>query len=305
MPGRNLAAYLVPLAPGLPGAVSLPGRAGAAAAAPAVLDGDEPPAAVLRRVSASGHPDGVRDALRAGWADLSAGQRRQVAAPLRPGADGVVRLGALPAVQTSETTCGSAVLVLLAAAGDPVLAVWLVTGRVVGALPHGLPGEAAAEASADARFGAAQRAMLRATSRRGLGLLPWPARLGTAPWSAARHARYPGVRYTQRPVDDADAAGMARVTAWIAASVGRGVPVPLYTGGDPGQGLGTAVPRHVVLAVPVRDGAPDSLSIYEPGVGRVYRLGTAELVARTAPHPALGAWTHVCWAVLPRAARLR
>jgi hypothetical protein len=303
MPRRNAAAYLVPLAPALPGAVSLPGRVEGTPGQ--TLDADVPPGAVLRRVAASGHPDAVGEALAAAWAGLPPRERRQVAAPLRPGHDGVLRLGGHPAVQTSETTCGSAVLVLIAAAGDPVLALWLVTGRLVGELALPLPGRAAAEPSPVARFGAAQRAMLAATSRRAVGPLPWPRRFGTPPWSAARHARYPGVRYTQRPVDDSDAVAMARVTAWIAASVGRGVPVPLYTGGDVGQGVLTAVPRHVVLAVPTRDAPADALSIYEPGVGRVYRLATAELVARTAPHPALGAWTHVCWAVLPRAARLR
>lgn len=307
MPRRNAAAFVVPFAPGLPDAVSLPGRHGAPTAPPAgsaAWEGPTAPATVLRRVTAAGHPAGTRDLLGELWGELRPRDRHQLAAPLLAGRDGLLRLGSTPAVQSGQTHCGAAVLTLVAAAGDPVVAAWLVTGRLVGALPGSLTEATAAAATTPAeRFAAAQDAMLRTTSRHGLGPLPWPSRFGTAPWAAARHARFPGVRYTHRPVDDGDADAMARVTAWIAASAGRGVPVPLYTGGDLGHGLATAVPRHVVLAVPAPDLPADSLAIYEPAGGRVHVVPVAELVARTAPHPALGQWIHVCWAVLPRAAR--
>lgn len=303
MPRRNAAAFLVPLAPGLPDAVSLPGRQVRAEPAGAPVEpAARPPLALLRRVTAAGHPAGTRDAVGALWADLGPRERRQVMSPLTAGADGVLRLGGAAAVQSGETSCGSAVLTLLAAAGDPVVAAWLVTARLLGALPAELADADLSAATPAERFASAQASMLRATARRGLGPLPWPSRFGTPPWTAARHARFPGVRYTQRPVDDGDRDAMARLTAWIGASVGRGVPVPLYTGGDLGHGLTTAVPRHVVLAVPTPDVAPDEVGLYEPGGGRVHVVALSDLVARAAPHPALGGWIHVCWAVLPRAA---
>lgn len=266
-------------------------------------------ARVVARASAAGHHASAVAALRRAWESWPASVRSLVAYPLRPGSGGTVRLGARPAVQTSPTTCGSAVLVLLAAAGDPVVAAWLATGEVLGALPPDLAGvTTVAGDDPGARFGRAQRAMLRATARRALGPFPWPVAFGTPPWTAARHARFPGVRYVQRPVDDGDRAAMDRILAAIRAATARGVPVPLFTGGDPAHGLETAVPRHVVLAVPGggSSGLPGAwagdagdLSIYEPTTGRVHRVPPTALVARREAHPALGHWPHVVWALLP------
>lgn len=310
-PRHNLAAYLAGFAAPLPAAV-LPGtvRQPAARRPGEAADGDGATdlPTLLARVPAAGYGPGVTAALGRLWPSLTARDRSQVAAPLRPGRGGLVRLGGAAAVQTSPTTCGSASLVLLAAAGDPVLATWLVTGQDLGVPPAGalLPGFApgpGAEApdAAGERFAALQGAMQRATCRRALGPFPWPGRFGTPPWTAARHARFPGVRYSHRPVDDADRVGMTRLLSWVRASVVRGVPVPLYTGGDRGRGLASAVPRHVVLAVPgAPEADPEALFLYEPGTARVFTVPAADLVARTTPHPALGNWTHVCWAVLPR-----
>lgn len=312
--GRNLAAHLARLARPLPAVHGADvsrdrGAGGWSSGGAARVDLET----VVARAAAAGQPAAAREALAAAWGTLSPRDRRQIAAPLRPAADGRLRLGAMAAVQTSPTTCGSTVLVLLAAAGDPVLAAWLVTGRRLGHLPADLAGAVAGSADGGPtdRFAAAQEAMLRATSRRAVGPLPWPRAFGTPPWTAARQARFPGVRYGHRPVDDGDREAMARLLAWVRRSVERGVPVPLFTGGDPRGGLDTAVPRHVVLAVPWwdgarrRDGAPSaagSLAIYEPTTGRVHVVPGEDLVARTRPHAALGGWTHVCWAVLPRAA---
>jgi hypothetical protein len=301
-PRRNLAGYLSGLARPLPRTVR-----SAAVRVPADVDLRE----ALARVAASGHPPESASALAELWDGLSPLTRVQVARPLTAGSGGYLRLGSRRAVQTSSTTCGSAVLVALLAAGDPVVATWLVTGRRLGSLPAeiaAVAGAAADEPDADdaplRRFAAAQGAMQRATSRRGLGLVSWPAAFGTPPWTAARHARYPGVRYSHRPVDDADRPAMQRLLAWLRSSLDRGIPVPLYTGGDLVRGVTSAVPRHVVLAVPPGPGAPTGVvSLYEPGSGRIHDLAPHELVARSAAHPALGDWTHVCWAVLPRAAR--
>ncbi|MEE6287988.1 hypothetical protein V2J52_10035 [Georgenia sp. MJ173] len=212
-----------------------------------------------------------------------------------------VLLGGARARQVDETTCGSAVLVMMAATGDPVLAEWLETGRVPrGTLPPEIPRESVTGLDAAGRFAAAQRQVKRRTGRRALGPLPWPASLGTPPWTAAREARFPGVRYRVRPFDDATDDAQA-VLAQVVAATHRGHPVPMFTGGDLRGGIAHAVPRHVVLAVPPPPGAgePGMLSLYEPGRGEVYRVPAAALVDRTTPHPALGGWTHVTVALLP------
>lgn len=314
---RNLAAILAPLAAPLPSAVA----SSRARPADGADDGEPALAVVLARTHGAGHGPRVVAALERAWPALTPRERRQVASPLRPGPDGVLGLGRDPARQTSETTCGSASLILLAAAGDPVLATWLVSGRALGVRPGTgvLPGVGrdvgagvgeGAPASPGERFAVLQAAMLAATSRRAVGPLPWPSRFGTPPWTAARQARFPGVRYGHRPVDDADAAAMARLLTWVRSAVGRGVPVPLYTGGDARHGLGTAIPRHVILAVPpprppgeaATGAGGEGLSLYEPGTARVYSVSDADLIARTTPLDAFGRWVHLCWAVLPQAA---
>ncbi|MEE6280555.1 hypothetical protein [Georgenia sp. MJ170] len=212
-----------------------------------------------------------------------------------------VLLGGAPARQVDETTCGSAVLVMLAATGDPVLAEWLETGRAPqGTVPPEIPHDSLAGLDAAGRFAAAQRQVKHRTGHRALGPLPWPASLGTPPWTAAREARFPGVRYRVRPFDDA-ADDARTVLALVVASTHRGHPVPLFTGGDLRGGLAHAVPRHVVLAVPPPPGAgePEVLNLYEPGRGEVYRVPVSALLGRTTPHPALGGWTHVTVALLP------
>lgn len=225
-------------------------------------------------------------------------------AAARPGAqrdDGLpVLLGGARARQVDGTTCGSAVLVMLAATGDPALAEWLESGRLPeGPRPPEIPvGEVVDEAGE--RFAAAQREVKRATARRALGPLPWPAALGTPPWTAARAARFPGVRYRVRPVDDSSAEAPA-ILELVEAANRRGQPVPLYVGGDVRGGVAHAVPRHVVLAVPPPPGAALSgtLHLYEPAAGSVHSVQTADLLRRATPHPALGGWTHVMAALLP------
>jgi hypothetical protein len=229
-----------------------------------------------------------------------------------------VTLGGAPAKQSDRTTCGSTVLVMLAATGDRVLADWLEHGTLpADLLPHQVPAEippAAAHALAVpgpdgvvARLTAAQRHVKTRTSAAALGPVPWPGALGTPPWTAAREARFPGVRYRSVPVADTTARGRALLTSVHGATL-AGVPVPLYTGGDLGRGVTTAVPRHVVLAVPppaaaAHRGHDDAgrpvLHLYDPASGRVYPVLVEELLGREVPHPALGGWTHVVWVVLP------
>jgi len=200
---------------------------------------------------------------------------------------------------------------MLAATGDPVLAGWLETGELPTDLPpHRVPPEIphrVADIDAAGRMAAAQRHVKWRTGARALGPLRWPAALGTPPWTAAREARFPGVRYRGVPVDDASPAA-ATLLARVHGATLAGIPVPLYTGGDLGRGLAGAVPRHVVLAVPPPSDVPHRgrdqagepvLHLYDPSDGRVHQVLLADLLGRTSPHPALGGWTHVVWILLP------
>src|SRR5690606_37862627 len=127
--------------------------------------------------------------------------------------------------------------------------------------------------------------------------LRWPAALGTPPWGAAGVARFSGLRFGHRVVDDTDRDDLADVLHRVEATLVRGVPVPLYTGGDTAIGWGTAVPRHVVLAVP--DTEDDTLTVWEPSAGQVVQLPRA-VVTGAVSHPALGGWRHLTWVLLPR-----
>lgn len=250
---------------------------------------------LARALAATGSVQAVEHLARR-WAVLAPAERAAVADP--------VRVMAHAGRQTDPTTCGSASLTMLAAAGDPLLALWLGTGWLP---PVGRPPELAgageerlgslAHAPAELRFAALQRVVKHRTNDRSVLGLPWPARLGTPPWGAAREARYPGVRYVHRMLDDTDRADLAAVLDAVRDAVGRGVPVPLYAGGDTARGWATALPRHVVLAVGATAGA---LVVWEPSAGRLASLRTADLVAgRAAPAAALGGWNHLMWAVLP------
>ncbi len=225
------------------------------------------------------------------------------AAPAGASAEGLpVWLGTARARQRDATSCGSAVLVMLAATGDPGLARWLDTGQLPeGPRPPEVPGNDLVDADdAAARFEAAQARVQERTTRRALGPLPWPASLGTPPWTAAREARFPGVRYRVRPFDDA-ADEAAALLGLVEAATLRGHPVPMYVGGDIRGGLTRALPRHVVLVVPPPRGSGlgGALQIYEPAAGSVYSVRPEELVDRREPHPALGGWTHIMMVLLP------
>ncbi|NLF05774.1 MAG: hypothetical protein GX593_12345, partial [Actinomycetales bacterium] len=196
----------------------------------------------------------------------------------------------------------SAVLVMLAAAGDPSLALWLATGRLLaGHVPPEVraarrvrPG--ALPSSPQRRFGALQLVVKQVSNARALGPWRWPASLGTPPWGAALAARFPGVRYRGEMIDDGDRARTARQLARAAGALEAGIPVPLYTGGDLASGLATAAPRHVVLLGAHADGV---FTVYEPGHGLLTTVTRDELLSPRGPHRALGGWTHATWIALP------
>ena len=256
-------------------------------------------AADLRaRALSAGAPEQAADALVDAVGELDARERAQVTDPLRPapGTD-VLRLGTAAARQTDGTTCGSSVLAMLAAAGDPTLAYWLVTGRTLaGYRPPELDGAGDAAGPA-VRFGDLQEALKGRTNARAvLGLLRWPRALGTPPWGAARVARFPGVTYRSVLVDDTRTGEVAVVLARAGRALDRGVPVPLYAGGDLAMGPAAAIPRHVVL---LTGRTADGFTVYEPSSGRLLPLATDQVTSPGGPVPALGGWSHVCWALLP------
>ena len=256
-------------------------------------------AAVRERALAAGVGEAGARELEELWPTLDAATRRQVAAPLHPhGGAEHATWGTEVARQTDRTTCGSAVLVMLAAAGDPSLALWLATGRVLAGhvppevrvlrrvRPGALPG------TPQRRFAALQLLVKQVSN----APWHWPSSLGTPPWGAAHAARFPGVRFRAEMVDDGDHARTAHQLARTAGVLAAGIPVPLYTGGDLATGLATAVPRHVVLLTAHTDGV---FTVYEPGHGLLTTVTRDELLAPRGPHRALGGWTHATWILLP------
>jgi hypothetical protein len=244
----------------------------------------------------------VPDDVAAALATLPPRARERVLDPL--GRDGAapavgrprpVRLPALAgpgpvARQVDESTCGSTVLAMLLLAGDPRAALRL----------------ARRPAGPAAGFATLQRELRARTNRGPLGLPAWPDRYGTPPWGAATVARYGPVRYAHRVVGGLGAGGGVVAAAVEAARAGA--PVPLFSGGDLGRGLATAVPRHVVLLT-----AADEVTarLYEPSSGSLHAVAVAALLRpdeagpadRAALTAALGGWPHVVWALLPRDAR--
>jgi hypothetical protein len=165
--------------------------------------------------------------------------------PLLPGRVGEQRREGVRLDQVDPTTCGSAVLIALAAWADP-------------AELARLDGAAAGGAGFGARYDARQKQVHAETNRL------WPQALGTTPWAMVRwlHRNVGAAgRYRVRLVDDVSAADVADVLAAVEAALAAGRPVPLL--------VGTVVPRHYVLALG-RDG--DRWRVYEPTSGSVREL---------------------------------
>lgn len=257
-------------------------------------------AEVLERALASGATVTAAAALAAAWEKLPESAKDVVRAPSGTGM-GSVRLGSIKAQQIDGTTCGAAVMAMMAMTGDPLLAAWVMTGRVFG--DH-LPPEALAVTihednprTIDERWAALQRVEHRSVTRRGLGIAPWPRSLGTPPWRVDDETRFAGVRFRSAMLDDTDPDVIDAAIAHASAALRDGIPVPLFTGGDSDAGLDTVVPRHVVLLVGRIDGG---FRVYEPSTARVVPLDDARLCGGGRKEPAFGQWTRACWMTLPK-----
>jgi hypothetical protein len=177
--------------------------------------------------------------------------------PLLTDRPGLQTRAGVPLDQVDGTTCGSAVLIALAAWADPAETARLDGGPVLAG--------ASAGAGFGARFDARQKQVHRESTRF------WPQALGTSPWGMVawlrRHAPAAGP-HRVRLVDDGDPRDVAAVIAEAGAALAAGRPVPLL--------VGAFVPRHYCLAL-----APDSDTawrVYEPSSGEV----------RVVPHAVLG-----------------
>jgi hypothetical protein len=172
--------------------------------------------------------------------------------------------------QVDGTTCGSAVLVALAAWADPGETRRLDGGAtaMAGSAPAGVT------VGFGARYDARQRAVHTESTRF------WPQALGTSPWGMVGWLRRqaPGAGpYRVRLVDDTSATDVSTVIDTVNAALAAGRPVPLL--------IGTFVPRHYCLAL-AREGA-DAWRVYEPTSGEVRVLDLA-IVRRRALAPILG-----------------
>ena len=212
---------------------------------------------VIERATASGAPIAAIAGLAARWESLPAPARAVVRSPLKAGSVGQVKWGTTHAIQVDQTTCGAASLSIMAMITDPFVALWVATGQsiapymppeVLNVETAGLPAH-----TLEDRWVALQRVLHVATTRSAVGPLPWPRSFGTPPWRVDNVARCAGIKFRGMVVDDADGADLAAAIAHSSASLRDGIPVPMYVGGDSSLGVGTAVPRHVVLLVG-RDG---------------------------------------------------
>ncbi|SHL20656.1 hypothetical protein SAMN05443637_1215 [Pseudonocardia thermophila] len=157
--------------------------------------------------------------------------------------------------QVDSTTCGSAVLVAIAAWAEPAELERLEgTGRAVAG-----SGLSAATATSAVGFGARYDVRQLQVHRESTRF--WPAALGTSPWGMVawlrRHAPAAGP-YRVRLVDDTSAADLGEAIESVDRALAAGRPVPLL--------VGTFIPRHYVMAV---GAGPAGWRVYEPTSGEV------------------------------------
>lgn len=187
---------------------------------------------------------------------LAAGRR-----PLLSDRLGEQRRGGVRLDQVDGTTCGSAVLIALAAWADPAEMRHLDGEEAATASGSGAAAGAQAGVAIGfgARFDARQRQVHRQSTRF------WPQAMGTSPWGMVgwlrRYAPAAGP-YHVRLVDDMSAVDVDDALSVAGAAIAAGRPVPLL--------VGSLVPRHYVLALGVLDDG--RWRVYEPTSGQIRAL---------------------------------
>jgi hypothetical protein len=202
---------------------------------------------------------------------LAAGRRPLLSARLGEQRRGGVRLD-----QVDGTTCGSAVLIALAAWADPAEMQHLDGEEAATAAGSGVV--AGAQAGVAIGFGARYDARQKQVHRQSTRF--WPQALGTTPWGMVGWLRryVPGAGpYRVRLVDDMSTADVDDALAQAGAALSGGRPVPLL--------VGPLVPRHYVLALGVLDDA--RWRVYEPTSGQIRALDLT-LVRERRLGPVLG-----------------
>lgn len=224
------------------------------------------------RVRRAAHPsDRPEHAARV--RPLAAGRR-----PLLPGGLGEQRRGGVRLDQVDPTTCGSAVLIALAAWADPSEMRRLDGEDTDAGGAAGSGALAGAQAGVAVGFGERFDARQREVHRQSTRF--WPQALGTTPWGMVSWLRrhVPGAGpYRVRLVDDTSAADLDDVLGRAGAALAAGRPVPLL--------VGSLVPRHYVLALGVLDDG--RWRVYEPTSGQV-RAVDLRLVRERRLAPVLG-----------------
>jgi hypothetical protein len=212
--------------------------------------------------------------LRRAVADGASGARvRPLAAGRRPllrDGLGEQRRGGVRLDQVDGTTCGSAVLIALAAWADPAEVTRLDGVQTAAAGAAGAVTTASQTGIAPgfgARYDARQRLVHRQSNRF------WPHALGTTPWGMTawlrRYAPAAGP-YRVRLVDDTSYADVSALLTEAGGALAAGHPVPLL--------VGNLIPRHYVMALRV---LPDGeWAVYEPSSGHVRALDVARVRAR-------------------------
>jgi hypothetical protein len=196
--------------------------------------------------------------------------------PLLSDRIGDQRRGGAVLDQVDGTTCGSAVLVALAAWADPAELDRLdgvpAASAVVGA-------KAGIVAGFGARYDERQRQVHRESTRF------WPRALGTTPWGMVgwlrRNVAVAGP-YRVRLVDDRSTADLDVVLDAVDLALAAGRPVPLL--------VGSWLPRHYCLALGRQDGAAGrgrEWRVYEPTSGQVRAMDPG-LARRRCLRPVLG-----------------
>jgi hypothetical protein len=257
-------------------------------------------AGVVERAVSSGAPVAAVAALATAWQKLSELEQAAVRNPADRGSAGPIKWGTVPATQVDATTCGAAAVSMMIAMGDPLVALWVMTGRLcAGYAPREIAAAIAIgqpQRTVEQRWHALQRSVHVAVTERALLGLPWPRTLGTPPWGARSAARFFGVRFRGAIVNDRDGSDMRVLIAHASAALRDGIPVLVYSSGDSKAGLLAVMPRHVVLLTRRIEGG---FHVYEPGSGALHILRDRQMAGGTKPLAALGHWKRISWIVLP------